>query len=151
MQKFHWWPSLGTRRRKWIMLKLVKVEHDSDIDWLDWSSSGSCIFVSFCGDERRVSVIHFGLRAGWSGVQVPTRAGNFTVQHRIQTGSGAHPATYPMGTRGRKWKVYSYSSGQGIPWLHGTPKVNYHVHRSPHHSVPCLTLQCSSNLHILFL
>jgi hypothetical protein len=40
------------------------------------------------------------LRAGWSGVRVPVEAGNFPLHHRIQTGSGAHPASYPMGTRG---------------------------------------------------
>jgi hypothetical protein len=41
-----------------------------------------------------------GLQAGWSGVRVPVVAGNFSLYHRVQTGSGAHPASYPMGTRG---------------------------------------------------
>jgi hypothetical protein len=41
-----------------------------------------------------------GLRAGWSGVRVPAAAGNFSLHHRVQTGSEAHPASYPMGTRG---------------------------------------------------
>jgi hypothetical protein len=27
-------------------------------------------------------------------------AGNFSLHHRVQNGSGAHPASYPMGTRG---------------------------------------------------
>jgi hypothetical protein len=27
-------------------------------------------------------------------------AGNFSLYHRVQNGSGAHPASYPMGTRG---------------------------------------------------
>jgi hypothetical protein len=27
-------------------------------------------------------------------------AGNFSLLHRVQTGSGAHPAPYPGGTRG---------------------------------------------------
>jgi hypothetical protein len=40
-----------------------------------------------------------GLRAEWSGVLVSARAGNSSLHHRIQTGSGAHPAPYPMGTR----------------------------------------------------
>jgi hypothetical protein len=40
------------------------------------------------------------LRAGWSRVRVPVRTGNFSLHHRVQTGSGAHPACYPMGTRG---------------------------------------------------
>jgi hypothetical protein len=40
------------------------------------------------------------LRAGWSGVWVPAGTGNFSLHHRVQIGSGAHPASYPMGTRG---------------------------------------------------
>jgi hypothetical protein len=40
-----------------------------------------------------------GLRAGWSGVWVPAEAGNFSLHHRVQTGSGAHPASYPLGTK----------------------------------------------------
>jgi hypothetical protein len=40
-----------------------------------------------------------GLGAGWSGVRDPAGAGNFSLHHRVQTVSGAHPASYPMGTR----------------------------------------------------
>jgi hypothetical protein len=40
------------------------------------------------------------LRAGWSGVRVLAGAGNFSLHHHVQTGSGAHPGYYPMGTRG---------------------------------------------------
>jgi hypothetical protein len=35
-----------------------------------------------------------------SRVRFPAEAGNFSLHHRVQTGSGAHPASYPMGTRG---------------------------------------------------
>jgi hypothetical protein len=34
-----------------------------------------------------------------NGGSSPGRAGNFSLHHRVQTGSGAHPASYPMGTR----------------------------------------------------
>jgi len=34
------------------------------------------------------------------GVRVPTRATNFSLHHRVQAGSGTHPASYPMGTMG---------------------------------------------------
>jgi hypothetical protein len=37
-----------------------------------------------------------GLWAGWSGVRVPVRDGNFSLHHRVQSSSGAHPASYPM-------------------------------------------------------
>jgi len=38
-------------------------------------------------------------RAGWSEVRVPVGAGNFSPHYRVRNGSGAHPASYPMGTR----------------------------------------------------
>jgi hypothetical protein len=34
------------------------------------------------------------------GIRVLAEDGNFSLHHRVQTGSGAHPASYPMGTRG---------------------------------------------------
>jgi hypothetical protein len=41
------------------------------------------------------------------GVRVPAGAGNFSLHHRLQTGSGAHPTSYPTDTRisfsGVKW------------------------------------------------
>jgi hypothetical protein len=40
-----------------------------------------------------------GPRAGWSGVPVLVGAGNI-FHHSVQTGSEAHPASYPMGTSG---------------------------------------------------
>jgi hypothetical protein len=35
-----------------------------------------------------------------SRVRFPAGAGNFSLHHRVQNGSGAHPASYPMGRRG---------------------------------------------------
>jgi hypothetical protein len=40
------------------------------------------------------------LWAGWSRVQVPAGVWYFSLHHRVQTGSGVHPTSYPMGTRG---------------------------------------------------
>jgi hypothetical protein len=34
------------------------------------------------------------------GVRFPAMAGNFSLRHRVQTGSGVHPASYPTGTGG---------------------------------------------------
>jgi hypothetical protein len=48
----------------------------------------------------RITSKYTSLRVQWSGVPVPVGAGNFSLHHRAQTGSGAHPASYPMGTRG---------------------------------------------------
>jgi len=35
-----------------------------------------------------------------SRVRFPAAAGNISLHHRVLSGSGAHPASYPMGTRG---------------------------------------------------
>jgi hypothetical protein len=35
-----------------------------------------------------------------SGVRFPAGAGNSSLHHRVQIGSGAHPASYPMVIRG---------------------------------------------------
>jgi hypothetical protein len=42
----------------------------------------------------------YGLDDRIIGVRFPAEAGNFSLAHRFQTGSGSHPASYPMGTRG---------------------------------------------------
>jgi hypothetical protein len=42
----------------------------------------------------------FGLDDWGSRVRFPAGTGNFSLHHRVQKGSGAHPATYPMGSRG---------------------------------------------------
>jgi hypothetical protein len=46
--------------------------------------------------------ISAGLRTGDrdSRVRFPVGAGNFSLHHRVQNGSGTHPASYPMGNRG---------------------------------------------------
>jgi hypothetical protein len=35
-----------------------------------------------------------------TGWVIQAEAGNFFLHHRVQNGSGAHPASYPMGTSG---------------------------------------------------
>jgi hypothetical protein len=41
----------------------------------------------------------YGLDDGDSRVRFPEGAGNFSLHHSVQNGFGAHPASYPMGTR----------------------------------------------------
>jgi hypothetical protein len=41
----------------------------------------------------------YGLDDRGSTIRFPAGAGNFSLHHRVQTGSGAHPASYLMGTR----------------------------------------------------
>jgi hypothetical protein len=58
-----------------------------------------------------VGTSNFRLKAALMGVlnlydviiraEIPAGAGNFSLYHRcVQTGSGAQPSSYPMGTRG---------------------------------------------------
>jgi hypothetical protein len=42
----------------------------------------------------------YGLDDRGSRVRFPTGSGNFSLHHLVQNGSGAHPASYSMGTRG---------------------------------------------------
>jgi hypothetical protein len=42
----------------------------------------------------------YGLDDRGSRVRFLAGDGNFSLHHRVQNGSGAHPAYYPMGTRG---------------------------------------------------
>jgi hypothetical protein len=55
------------------------------------------------GKSRDGSVgitLGYGLDERGSRVRFPTGAGNSSLHHRVQTSSGAHPASYPMCTRG---------------------------------------------------
>jgi hypothetical protein len=42
----------------------------------------------------------YGLDEGGSSFRFPAGAGNFSLHHRVQTGSGAQPVSYPMGAAG---------------------------------------------------
>jgi hypothetical protein len=50
-----------------------------------------------------VIIITVGIALGYRGsrVRFPEGTGNFSLHYScVQKGSGAHPASYPMGTRG---------------------------------------------------
>jgi hypothetical protein len=42
----------------------------------------------------------YGLDDRGSRVRFLAVAGNLSLHHRVQNGSGVHPASYPMGTKG---------------------------------------------------
>jgi hypothetical protein len=63
------------------------------------------LFFKLCewGKSRDSSVgtaLGYGLDDRGSRVRFPAGAGNFSLHHRVQNGSGAYPASYPMDTRG---------------------------------------------------
>jgi hypothetical protein len=45
-------------------------------------------------------VLGYGLDDRGSGVRFLAGVGNFSLNHYVQNGSGAHPTSYPMGIRG---------------------------------------------------
>jgi hypothetical protein len=51
-------------------------------------------------DSSVGTVTGYGLNDWGSRVQDPAGAGNFSLHHRVQTGSGAHPISYQMVTGG---------------------------------------------------
>jgi hypothetical protein len=46
------------------------------------------------------SELRLGLHGRGARVRFPAGAENFCLYHRVRNGSGAHPASYPMITRG---------------------------------------------------
>jgi hypothetical protein len=51
-------------------------------------------------DNSVGTALDYGPDARGSRVRFSAGAGNFSLNHRVQNVSGAHPACYPMGTRG---------------------------------------------------
>jgi hypothetical protein len=49
-----------------------------------------------CSDGSVGIALGYGLDDRGSRVRFPAGAGNFSIHHCVQNGSGAHPASYPM-------------------------------------------------------
>jgi hypothetical protein len=59
------------------------------------------IVINLQSHDSSVGIaLGYGLYDRGSRVRFPAGAGNFSLHHRVQNGSGAHPASYPMGNRG---------------------------------------------------
>jgi hypothetical protein len=59
------------------------------------------IYTDFGGRYSSVGIaLGYGLDDRSSRVRFPAEEGNFSLNHRVQNGSGAHPASSPMRTRG---------------------------------------------------
>jgi hypothetical protein len=67
-------------------------------------NSSSRFGMSMNRHESRDSSVDIAMGYGlddWGSMLLfPAGAGNFSLHHRVQNGSGVHPASYPMGTRG---------------------------------------------------
>jgi hypothetical protein len=53
----------------------------------------------YSNDSSVGIALGYGLDDRGSRVRFPAGAGNFSLHHRVQNGSGAHPASYLTGTR----------------------------------------------------
>jgi hypothetical protein len=66
-----------------------------------WSPTNTqSTIVNMSRDDSVRIALGYGLDDRGSRVRFPTGAGNFSLHHRVKNGSGAYPASYPMGTRG---------------------------------------------------
>jgi hypothetical protein len=69
-----------------------------------WKEEIVAFGVLFLHLENRDSSvgIALGYRMGDRGcrIRLPAGSGNFSLNHRVHNGSGAYPASYPMGTSG---------------------------------------------------
>jgi hypothetical protein len=54
-----------------------------------------CVYKSRDSSVR--TALGYGLDDRGSRVRFPAVAGNFSLHHRVQNGSGGHQASYPMG------------------------------------------------------
>jgi hypothetical protein len=71
----------------------------SNVDTSIFALPVSAIFFIFPPDSSVGIVLGYGLDGWGSRVRFPVETGNFSLHHRVQNGSGAHPASYSMDTR----------------------------------------------------
>jgi hypothetical protein len=90
----------------------IKTDLTRRVDWIQLAQSHiqTPVLVLIVLKKSRDSsvgiALGYGLDDRGSRVRFPAGAGNFSLQHHVQNGSGAHPAYYPMGTGG------SFSGGK---------------------------------------
>jgi hypothetical protein len=70
------------------------------IKFFDVVNSTILIPLSKNRDSSVGIVLGYWLDDQGSRLRFPAGAGNFSLHHRVQNGSGTHPASYPMGIRG---------------------------------------------------
>jgi hypothetical protein len=72
----------------------------------------------YCHNSSVGIATGYGLDDLDSRVWLPAVAGNFSFHHCVQNGSGAHPASYPMGTRG---SIPGSKVARAWSWPHSPP------------------------------
>jgi hypothetical protein len=81
---------------QWVFVVIAYFVIDSVRKRLDTSS-----YISYKSRDSSVGIaLSYRLDDRGPRVRFPAEGGNFSLHHRVQNGSEAHPASYPMGTRG---------------------------------------------------
>jgi hypothetical protein len=79
------------------LLRHFEKINSTQVDFNPWN----CVSLSCKSRDSSVDIaLGYGLDDGGSRVRFPAGAGNFSLHYRVQNGSGVHPASYPMSTRG---------------------------------------------------
>jgi len=84
---------------KCIVLYSYHLQSDKST-WPSAKSSALSRVSSFISVTFGHMWLRWILISGWSGVGISVAVGNFSPNHRVQIGSGAHAASYSMGNRG---------------------------------------------------
>jgi hypothetical protein len=85
-------PPIDVGLKKYSRQVIVCTVHDKEL-----TGAPRCIKSR---DSSVGVALGYGFDDRGSRVRFPAEAGNFSLHHRVQNGSGAHPASYPMGARG---------------------------------------------------
>jgi hypothetical protein len=81
----------------------VPVKQEKEGSVLHNSEYFQLAFFSVVNKSRDSSVgiaLGYGLDGRGSRVRFPAGAGNFSLHHRVHSGSGTHPTSYAIGTGG---------------------------------------------------
>jgi hypothetical protein len=100
----------SANKGKWTKAEGIERGRDSVDQWY-WGKDNFHGTTFYTGkrpsrDSSVVIALRYGLDDRGSRVRFPAGAGNYSLHHHVQNGSGAHPTSYPMGTRG------SFSGGK---------------------------------------
>jgi hypothetical protein len=68
--------------------------------YITFLTSRFLIDIGYIPDDMVGIALGYGLDDRGSRVRFPAGAENFSLHHRLQNGSGAHTASYPIGTSG---------------------------------------------------
>jgi hypothetical protein len=91
----------GSRRESNVRMYIREIPPFLQYAFMAWSIVKHRDDFTFKSRDSSVGIaLGYGLDDRGSRVQLSAGAGNFSLHHHVQHGPGAHPTSYPMGTRG---------------------------------------------------